>query len=537
MKKTLINLMVLDMFINDYPGVNSTADLMVGDEPCPEGWRVRGGYIIYEPGNFHFSQSAAEAITEGWEWHAATEITSCNGTFVVSNYIVDIIGQINSCCGSVFPTQFFTFMNSSYPIQFDTLNPPDQVPPCGAKLTLRWLAVRGTNEARNINRTFTAYLTSEGGAVSAAFTFGGTETDLLTTVQEERVWPDDFIGLEDDGGNFTLVANDVVPGVNERRVSDFDGGTIEAALIAIDEAGPIQIAGVSTGLARIPDSDCETNFDIMMRVNYVAPLQTLAFWIPTPAPVQLHVDWGDGSDIEQFNGNDILPEHEYAEAGLYTVRMWFAVRPVNVTLFELLNTPLTYFAFNPQFSQPLAMQTIQLENCGLTNAALADANFPASLNTLILEGNLLTKAIFTQLETSALINLNLNDNPFNSDLSGVTLPVGIYQLFLNNTGLTDFNPDWGGTEELNILELSDNDLENFTIGELPFVTILSTLALNGNSIPSADLDAALVALDASGTENGSFTSLPQTPAAPLGAGGLAAKANLEGKFWNVVVDA
>lgn len=64
------------------------------------------------------------------------------------------------------------------------------------------------------------------------------------------------------------------------------------------------------------------------------------------------------------------------------------------------------------------------------------------------------------------------------------------------------------------------------------------LDLNGstNGLDSAGVDAVLVALDGNGLNNGVVDLSGQTPAAPPGASGLAAKLSLEGKGWTVTVD-
>jgi hypothetical protein len=271
-------------------------------------------------------------------------------------------------------------------------------------------------------------------------------------------------------------------------------------------------------------------------VNLGAPAQTVDFrFIFAPSTQQFFVDWGDGSALEEYNGTDVIPEHEYADAGEYQVRVHMELGGNLLQTIELLNHPLTYFGFHPEFGGALSMQTLLVQNCGLTDAALDAASFyNANINTIILADNQLTAAILAQL-TEQTLTLNLNNN----NLGDVVLadgPEALSNLFANNAGVDSFDGSDFLTSSLNDLQLANNGLETFDIAELSLST-LTSLILNGNSLPVAEVDAILEALDTAGNTGGIVNLSGQTPAAPPGAGGLAAQANLELDGWTVTVDA
>lgn len=291
----------------------------------------------------------------------------------------------------------------------------------------------------------------------------------------------------------------------------------------------------ASGTVGTPLGDCMIEA-LRFAPNLSSPGTEVAFWLVVPSgdPYEMFVDWGDGSPEEQFNGFDELPSHVYADAGQYVVRVRFTVNPTNIQTLELLNTPLTELKFNPDWSLLSAWGTIHLANNSLTDAAIANSNLPTFPNTIILEGNQLSNAIFDELGPNGPLILNLNQNPINS-LTGITLPDQISQLFMQLTGLSQFDPTIT-TNEFQALELQNNSLTGFDIDSIN-VFPMSTLNLSGNSLPVSDVDDILVGLEAnSSQDNGSVFLNGQTPAAPPTATGLAAQAALELRGWTVMVD-
>lgn len=281
-------------------------------------------------------------------------------------------------------------------------------------------------------------------------------------------------------------------------------------------------------------SPCDELAAMRFDVNLGAPAQTVDFRLMFGDPQQFFVDWGDGTALEEFNGDDVIPEHEYADAGEYEVRVHMVLDGNLMLVLELLNHPLTYFGFHPEFGGALSMQTLMVQNCGLTDAALDAASFnTANINTIILADNQLTAAIMSQL-TDFVTVLNLNNN----NLGDVVLadgPEQLSNLFASNAGVDSFDGSDFVTSSLSALALNGNGLETFDISELS-VSTLTDLNLSGNSLPSAEVDAILQALDTAGNTNGIVNLSGQTPAAPPGAGGIAAQGNLEGNGWTVTVD-
>ncbi len=294
------------------------------------------------------------------------------------------------------------------------------------------------------------------------------------------------------------------------------------------EEDPLHAVGALVGV-------CAEFAAMRFDVNLGAPAQTVDFrLIFAPSPQQFFVDWGDGSPLEEFNGTDVIPEHEYADAGAYEVRVHMELGGNILQTLELLNHPLTYFGFHPEFGNALAMETLLVQNCGLTDAALDVASFnTANIANVLLPDNQLTAAILPLL-TDFILTLNLNNN----NLGDVVLNVGPEQLmtlFANNAGVDSFDGSDFLTSSLSALGLANNGLETFDIAGLS-VNTLTDLNLSGNSLPSAEVDAILVALDDAGNTGGLVNLSGQTPAAPPGGTGLAAQANLELDGWTVTVD-
>jgi hypothetical protein len=238
----------LSLVANNYPGTPATLTLTGTSNQC-RGWRFTAGYIIYEPGNFHFSTDASAAIAAPWPWEPATRIVNCNGaTVIVSEYIADIMAQANTCCGtSNIPTQALALKNSAHTLSLD-----EPAAGCGTPAEFVWLALYGSNETRNMEYFFFIQLTSADGLTQIAEYF--VDTALFTqTVEHKKKWPADFIGLQI--GAITLVANNVVPGVNELRVRDFDGGTLQMG-VEIQDTDLEQNVSIANKEFKLPDTDC-----------------------------------------------------------------------------------------------------------------------------------------------------------------------------------------------------------------------------------------------------------------------------------------
>ena len=96
----------------------------------------------------------------------------------------------------------------------------------------------------------------------------------------------------------------------------------------------------------------------------------------------------------------------------------------------------------------------------------------------------------------------------------------VCSIILNNNGL------------LNAFSFDNHNLTSILVGTLPFVTIFS---VNNNDLPSADLDAIIIALDNNGLTNGNLEYLNQASGTSpnVGVSGTA-YTNLQAKSWTIL---
>lgn len=212
--------------------------------PAPAGWQI-------------FTVDEARYLIPGWlaeslEFHAATKIMCSNDPdnfYVVGNSYFDVVNAFNVCCGTPnIQTQALVFKQSNY-----SLNPDDELPPCGAEAQFKWLAIRSASDIRNLIYTFRVILRNTDLTIEIVkdWIF---EQSLPSTQQLIKQWPADFIG--ELFGSFTLVANDVVPGVNEYQVRDFDNGTIVVTSQIIDADTEMTISMQEQEFI-LPGTDCD----------------------------------------------------------------------------------------------------------------------------------------------------------------------------------------------------------------------------------------------------------------------------------------
>ena len=96
----------------------------------------------------------------------------------------------------------------------------------------------------------------------------------------------------------------------------------------------------------------------------------------------------------------------------------------------------------------------------------------------------------------------------------------VCSIILNNNGL------------LNAFSFDNHNLTSILVGTLPFVTIFS---VNDNDLPSADLDAIIIALDNNGLTNGNLEYINQASGASPNAGASLGAYNslFFGKGWTI----
>jgi len=255
---------------NAWPGANETIEF--NDTTCPAvddevtKWLVELVFVVmgYDSNQGDslpaasgwqiFSQEEARELIPIWsaeslEFHAATKITCSNNPdnfYVVGNSIFDVVQAFNTCCAAPnILTQALALKQSNAALD------PTQTYPCGTEAVFKWVAILGNNETTpDLVYYFRVALTNQAGDVLISEYFVVAEP-LTETVQAVKSWPTDFIGMT--LGGTTLVANDVVPGVGERRVSDFDNGTINM-LVEISDGGDYYTSQQAE--FALPPTDC-----------------------------------------------------------------------------------------------------------------------------------------------------------------------------------------------------------------------------------------------------------------------------------------
>jgi hypothetical protein len=200
--------------------------------------------------SFPVDTSAADILAEGWaHLYQGTQICDSAGNAnIYSNQYNHVLLAIAACCNNNFQTQVLALKLSQFPLV------PGQTYPCGSEAKFTWLVVYGKNEDRpNLSARFDITLTSQDGLTVLSGPFSSFV--IPPTGQITKSWPNDFIGMTIDGVN--LVANDVEPMPGERRVMDFDNGTIEVKTVLLDESFEILLEEANTWA--LPGTQCGAN--------------------------------------------------------------------------------------------------------------------------------------------------------------------------------------------------------------------------------------------------------------------------------------
>lgn len=236
-----------DDLFTAWPGTEVDVDVTV---PPPTIRAIWIGVSLDGASNkpFELTASVASIILAGWpRVYKGTEIVDGNGVkSLYSDNLDDVNFLLNTCCGTNIATQSLALKQSNL-----SLKVTDPNPPCDGEAFFKWLAVIGTNEDRTVQVLFHLKLTS-------ADTLTVIEGDILdvspsNTVQQVLSWFADFVGLT--VGADTIVANDVVAGVNEVNVDAFDFGIIEMTTTILDTADD-SVISTATSTFRLPGSNC-----------------------------------------------------------------------------------------------------------------------------------------------------------------------------------------------------------------------------------------------------------------------------------------
>ena len=162
----------------------------------------------------------------------------------------------------------------------------------------------------------------------------------------------------------------------------------------------------------------------------------------------------------------------------------------------------------------------QLVNVDVSDTELLDGSGNPSLTGINLSG------------CTALEELRLDDSNFSAgipDLSGLT---SLRWLDMDQCSISvavDISAQ--SFDALTFIDLSGNDITSITLPE----AYINNLNLNGNALTEEAVNNTLQWLDGSGVENGFVDLAGGTNAIPTG-NGATAKANLQGKGWETIVN-
>ena len=263
-------------------------------------------------------------------------------------------------------------------------------------------------------------------------------------------------------------------------------------------------------------------------------------FISTNEPIEFTINWGDGTIHEDSGyGGFYEEEHEYAEAGSYTVTVTFD-NPLKVLELDFpgftddyagissitgLQTLANLQDFRADYNHLVSIDFSGLTN--LTYVDVSDCNIPGTSTNSLVSINL--------SGCTALQELRLDDSNFLAGLSNLAGLNNLEWIDLDQCNIT------GSVNLSSLANLRGFDL--YGNGGLTEVIISNSQPLgDGREIYLYDcaltqtaVDNILVALSTNGVSEGYVDMEGGTNAAPSSTG-LAAKAILESNGWNVYVN-
>jgi hypothetical protein len=150
--------------------------------------------------------------------YQGTKITLLDGSVLAfSDQYSHVLSDLKKCCLKFIRSGPFVFKISN-----KTLKPGADFP-CETEAGFKWLAVLGTEDPPV---AYTRFFEIELKNAAETLVLSGelSSGTLVDTIQTVLNWPEDFIGLTIDGT--TIVANDVIAGIGEVNIGEFDFGTI-----------------------------------------------------------------------------------------------------------------------------------------------------------------------------------------------------------------------------------------------------------------------------------------------------------------------
>lgn len=254
----------------------------------------------------------------------------------------------------------------------------------------------------------------------------------------------------------------------------------------------------------------------------------------------LKLDAGDGSTLTGQLAGGLILTHEYASAQNWEVKQLGGSittldRPEGAVISMNLNG-------NPLLKRLLCFQNslAELDVSGCTELEHLQLQ-GCPLTVLDLTAN--TKLVNLAVIRSRLTQLDCSGNPLLQDLT-CTGDVNSGQITaLNVTACSKLETLFCGYNQLPELNILNNpelktlfaQYNQLTSLRIPENTKLTSVDLAHNSLDSTSIDHILLRLSQGGLENGEVL-LNQTPAAPPGSQGEAAKQQLQQRGWTVQTD-
>lgn len=233
------------------PAVDTSINLATGCDGSPfteiiTGVLVDDGGLTFYTYDEFIAAVNAQELAATVNKHIGTALRCGGGFWVLLDMnIAEFIEALGICCGAEgIDSAPYALKASGLPLDVD------KTYPCGYEAAFKWLAVFGTEDpALTLIRYFDIEL--QNAAVSVTLVDTLSSGALAATIQTVLNWPADFIGLTIDG--ITLVANNVVAGVNEMNIGDFDYGKITVR-VRLEDLPDIEL--IDEHEWSLPDTTC-----------------------------------------------------------------------------------------------------------------------------------------------------------------------------------------------------------------------------------------------------------------------------------------
>jgi Leucine-rich repeat (LRR) protein len=263
-------------------------------------------------------------------------------------------------------------------------------------------------------------------------------------------------------------------------------------------------------------------------------------FISTGEPIEFTIDWGDGNiHVDSGAGGFYTEEHEYDEAGEYTVKVTFD-DPLKVL-------ELDFPGWDDDYSTLVSITGLQnlanLQEFRADYNSLVSVDFSGMANLILIDisdcDDIVTEAkSLTSVNVSgctSLESLYLDDSDFSAGTPDLTGLNNLRFIDLDDCNITSI--DLSMLPSLQGFDLSNNyDITNVIISRTQPLGDGENVDVDDGALTQSAVDAILVALSTNGVSNGYVDLRYGTNAIPSSTG-LAAKATLEDNGWEVLVNA